>query len=177
MKRVFEACLMVGLLGASITAEPALAAVNGKNYGGMVCKKLSYSSGSAYYDTAGRVCNNSSSNPLDVICPIVQDELNTHHFHTLIDYVMYNLNGINGNQNDHPDERLMCNTFSRTRYGNGYYWSTWKVATGYGSQPTALSATTNRTQSNGFIGVRCQIPEKHAGNRSCISHICVDEVI
>lgn len=156
---------------------------DGKNYGGMTCKVEAGSaapSSSAYFDANGRICNSSGTEPLAIICPIIKDRISDGEFHVTFDYVMWNLNGLNGAHDSHPDEALQCHAFSRTASGAGYYWSTWKDANdvhGYGATPPSMFGTVNATLSDGFIGVRCQLPRKYDNKMSCLSHLCVDEEI
>lgn len=182
MTLLTRTALLVAVLPLlSLTPHTSQAATDGKNYGGMLCRPTAGTAGVAYYDNYGRVCNDSGSQPLSVICPLTQDQMNTSKFHTYFDYVMWNLHGLNGNQNTYPAEDFTCHSFSRTRHGVAYYWSGWQSAgdqggNNYGATPTHLVATTNQTKADGFIGARCQIPDKYNNQRSCLSHLCVDEV-
>lgn len=167
MKLLTTACLAAAtLMASSLSSSSAFAGEDGKNYGGMLCRVISGSAGSVYYDTWGRVCNNSSSSPLQVICPLTKDSINTKKFEAVADYNLWNSN-----------KAVKCQSFSRSRYGYGHYWSGWKIGDDYGPSAEGLHMTTNSTVANGFIGVRCEIPQKtsSSGGRSCLATLCVDE--
>ena len=179
MRTMTRLSLAVAALAAA--AAPAYA-VDGKNYGGMLCKVDGTSPASAdnaYFDFYGRVCNASTTQPLNIICPLTKDSINDGKFDIYFDYVMWNLNGINGNQNTYPEQALECQGFSRTKWGEGYFWSGWKNAgdygDNYGDTPHFMVGTVNKTLADGFIGARCQLPRKYSGKMSCLSHLCVDE--
>lgn len=163
-------------LAVVLTANMAYAQ-DVKNVGGLMCKRYSSSEApkSAEYVTfGGKMCNDSSTERLRVSCPLVQDLGTGERVSVTFDYVNWNLNGINGNQNDHPEEEFRCAAFSRNRYAQAYYWSGWSSAAdvnGYGATPTALLGTVNAMQDNGFIHGVCYIPRRYAGDRSCVSHL------
>ena len=171
-----------GLLAVAISTPAAEAGTRYRNYGGGFCKVEEGSAASpsnAGYDFYGRICNNSSSQPLKVICHGIQTETKDKHIDYFVDYIMWNLNGLNGNQHQHPEQSLWCQAYTRTRYGTGYYYSGSPDhaadVSGYGATPTGLVMRVNKSLSNGFTLLRCQLPRKYNGKRSCISHFCYNE--
>ena len=177
-------CLAATAALALSSSPTALAKPDGKNYGGMLCKVDGTSPAppsEAYFDFFGRVCNASGAEPLNVICPLTQDEMTENPFTVYFDYIMWNANGVNGRSREHPRDTFECQAFSRTAHGEGYYYSGWKNVDDYpdnfGDTPHFIVGTVNLKMPDGFIGARCQIPRTYGGQMSCLSHLCVDEAI
>lgn len=168
------ACL-AGLLAGLTTLTPT-ASADTKNVGGLVC--MHYASSEApksaeYVSSGGRLCNDSGSERLRVLCPLTQDSGNGQNVTAIFDYVNWNLNGINGSQNNYPEAEFLCTIHTRTRHGEGYYWGGWKTAAefpGWGEAPTAMQASAKEIDP-GFMHGTCYIPHKTGYGRSCVSHI------
>jgi len=167
--------------GFIMTVAAITAHADVKNVGGLVCKHYANSEApksAEYITSTGRMCNNSSTERLRVTCPLVQDLGTGESVSVTFDYVNWNLNGLNGNQNAHPEQEFICAVFTRTRYAKGYYWSTWSSAAdvnGYGEYPTAMYGTANKMLDNGFTHAVCYIPRKYDSKRSCVSHLHYNE--
>jgi len=170
------ACI-AGLVAGLTTIAPS-AHADIKNVGGLVCMHYSSSEApksSEYVTSSGRLCNDSGTERLRVICPLTQDAGNLEDVTATFDYVNWNPNGINGNEQSHPEDEFLCTVFTRTRYAEAYFWGTWKTAAtpftnGWGDAPTAMQATAAENDP-GFIHGVCYIPRKYNGARSCVSHI------
>ena len=170
------ACL-AGLV-AGLTALTPTAHADTKNVGGLAC--IRYSSSEApksaeYVTSTGRLCNDSDTERLRVSCPLTQDAGNSEAVTATIDFVNWNLNGIGGLEQSHPEEEFLCSVYTRTRYADGYYWGGWKSANtaftdGWGEAPTAMQATASEIDP-GFMHVICYIPRETGYGRSCVSHI------
>ncbi len=167
------------LAGITLTASIAAGANDVKNVPGAVCMRYAGSEApksAEYVTSTGQLCNDSSTERLRVLCPVTQDMGTGEAVGMTFDYVNWNLNGINGNQNTHPEEEFLCSVFTRTRHGDGYYWGGWKSAadfSGYGATPTAMYAAASMLDDGSTHGV-CYIPRK-VTSRSCVSHLKYNE--
>jgi len=147
---------------------------------GAVCMRYSSSEApktSEYVTSVGQLCNDSATERLRVLCPLTQHGDADDDAYLRFDYVDYNLHGLNGQQNTYPEEEFLCNVFTRTRYAEGYYYGNWASAadvSGYGATPTALYASA-AMQDDGFITGICYVPSKYGTQRSCVSHLQLDE--
>lgn len=174
------AIALAGLAGLTLLSSSSTARADVKNVGGLVCKHYASSEApksSEYITGNGQLCNDSATERLRVTCPLTQDLGTGASISVIFDYVNWNLNGINGNQNTHPEEEFLCTVFTRTRYAQAYYWGTWKSAAdfpGYGDTPTAMYAAAAMADNSFSHGV-CYIPRKYSGDRSCVSHLNYDE--
>ena len=175
------AASIAGLVaGLTLTTTSTVALADVKNVGGLVCKHYADSEApkSAEYITAGgKLCNDSSTERLRVTCPLTQDLGTGASVSVTFDYVNWNLNGLNGNQNTYPDQEFLCTVMTRTRYAQAYYWGTWQSAadvSGYGDTPTAMYATAGMADDSFTHGV-CYIPQKYDSKRSCVSHLHYNE--
>jgi hypothetical protein len=170
---------MAAALAAGLTVT-ATAHADVKNVGGLVCKHYTNSEApkSAEHITfTGHLCNNSSTQRLRVTCPLTQDHGAGKNVSVTFDYVNWNLNGINGNQNANPDQEFLCTVMTRTRYAQAYFWGGWKSAAafpGYGATPTAMYASAAMLD-DGFTHGVCYIPRKYDNKRSCVSHLKYNE--
>lgn len=166
---------------AGLTFTASLASADDvKNVPGAVCIRYSASEApksSEYVTSVGQLCNDSSTQRLRVLCPVTQDLGTDESVSMTFDYVNWNPDGINGHQNSHPDDEFLCSVFTRTRYGAGYYWGTWKSAAdfpGWGATPTAMYASAAMLDDGSTHGV-CYIPRKTSYGRSCVSHLKYNE--
>jgi hypothetical protein len=171
--------IALAALAAGITATTT-ARADVKNVGGMVCMRYASSEApksSEYVTSTGQMCNDSSTDRLRVSCPLTQDMGTGEGIHVTFDYENWNLNGINGNQNNNPEQEFLCTVFTRTRYAKAYFWGLWQSAAdfpGYGDTPTAMYAEASMLD-DGFSHAVCYIPRKYDSKRSCVSHLKYDE--
>jgi hypothetical protein len=175
MKNAFSTAAIL----AGIILPATFAHADVKNAAGAVCMRYASSEApktAEYVTSTGQMCNDSGTERLRVLCPIVQDEGTGKGMHVSFDYENWNLNGINGNEDDHPEEEFKCSVFTRTRYAEAYYWGEWKSAAefpGYGATPTAMYAEA-KMLDDGFSTGICYIPRK-VTSRSCVSHLRSNE--